>query len=111
MRYWARWPAVIRKQKTMLVSHVAKRIHTGLMMESTIDAALALARDRRRLPSPAARTQLRKRVGLSQRTFAEALGVTRVAVALWESGAREPRDENLRRYLELLDRCAREALR
>ena len=80
------------------------------MSDSSLDTAIALARARRRLPSPAARQLLRQRAGLSQRAFAAAIGVTREAVALWEAGKREPRDENLRRYLELLDRLAREGL-
>jgi transcriptional regulator with XRE-family HTH domain len=39
---------------------------------------------------------------------AAVVGVTRQAVALWENGAREPRGENLERYLEVLEALKRE---
>ena len=71
---------------------------------------LTRVRDRRRLPSPAARKQLREQSGLSQRDFGGVLGVTREAVARWESGERHPRPANLRKYVELLDRLAAEAM-
>jgi transcriptional regulator with XRE-family HTH domain len=75
-----------------------------------LDDALGRARDRRRLPAPAARRLIRERAGLSQSDVASACGVTREAVAYWEAGAREPRDANLARYLAVLDRLARESL-
>jgi transcriptional regulator with XRE-family HTH domain len=80
-------------------------------MSKPLDAAVALARARRRFPSPEARRVLRERAGISQNDIAVALGVTRTAVCLWESGEREPRAENLQKYLALLDRLAQEALR
>jgi DNA-binding transcriptional regulator YiaG len=81
------------------------------MSAHLLNAALALARARRRFPSPEARQLLRRRAQLSQRDVATALGVTRECVAQWESGRREPRAENLQKYLELLDRLAQEGLR
>lgn len=75
-----------------------------------LDDALEHARARRRLPPPAARRHLRERAGVSQTVVASEVGVTREAVARWESGDREPRPANLARYLEILDRLAREAL-
>jgi len=65
----------------------------------------------RRLPSPAARRQLREGAGLSQADVAGALGVTREAVARWELGDRTPRPAMAVRYLALLDRLAGEATR
>ena len=72
--------------------------------------ALEGARTARRLPPPAARRLLREHAGLVQGDLARALGVSRVAVSRWESGTRTPRGEALRRYVEALDRLAREAL-
>jgi DNA-binding transcriptional regulator YiaG len=72
--------------------------------------AFARARDRRSLPAPEARRLLRERAGLSQQDIAVAVGVTREAVALWEAGARTPRDQYLGKYLEILRRCAGEWL-
>lgn len=37
---------------------------------------------------------LRKRLGLKQSQFAEAVGVTQAAVSQWESAKREPSSEN-----------------
>jgi transcriptional regulator with XRE-family HTH domain len=47
---------------------------------------------------------------LVQDDIAGAGGASRVAVSRWESGARTPRGETLRRYVETLDRLAREML-
>jgi DNA-binding transcriptional regulator YiaG len=80
---------------------------------STVDAlnaALSRARNRKSLPGPEARRLLRERAGLKQQDIAAALGVTREAVALWESGARNPRDRYLPDYLAILQKCAREGL-
>jgi DNA-binding transcriptional regulator YiaG len=74
-----------------------------------VDAITALVQRvqaRRRLPSPPARRLLREQAGLSQQDVADALGVTRTAVSLWEAGDREPRPAHRERYLELLDRIA-----
>jgi DNA-binding transcriptional regulator YiaG len=79
--------------------------------DAALEAALARGRARRRLPGPAARRQLRERAGLSQQAVAAALGVTREAVAQWESGRRSPRPATAMEYVTLLDRLAREGLR
>jgi transcriptional regulator with XRE-family HTH domain len=79
--------------------------------DDAFEAALARGRARRRLPGPAARRQLRERAGLSQQDVAAALGVTREAVAQWESGRRSPRPTTAVEYVTLLDRLAREGLR
>lgn len=81
------------------------------MDDKRLDDALDLARARRRLPSPEARRLLRERSGLSQGDIARAVGVTRTAISLWESGAREPRAVNLHRYVQLLNGLASETLR
>jgi transcriptional regulator with XRE-family HTH domain len=73
-------------------------------MTDAFERAIEQARIRRQLPPPAARRQLRERAGLSQRDIAQALGVTREAVALWELGARTPRPSTAGKYLVLLDR-------
>jgi DNA-binding transcriptional regulator YiaG len=75
-----------------------------------LDDALAVARDRRRLPPPPARQLLRERAGVTMDAVAGEVGVTRAAVSRWEAGEREPRPGNLARYLAVLDRLAREAL-
>lgn len=47
---------------------------------------------------------LRERIGLSQATFAAVIGVHRVTVTKWESGARATVEhEAIRRLLDLLD--------
>ena len=46
---------------------------------------------------------------LSQAEVAEGSGVTPPTVSRWESGARTPSGEHLRRYVELLERIASEA--
>jgi transcriptional regulator with XRE-family HTH domain len=72
------------------------------------DRTLEFATARRRLPPPAARRQLRERAGISQQSVARELGVTREAVARWETGSRTPRPAVARAYLTLLDRLMRE---
>ena len=44
---------------------------------------------------------IRKRLGLSQREFAEKLGVKRLAIARWESGIRNPDSKNQKRLLHI----------
>jgi transcriptional regulator with XRE-family HTH domain len=51
---------------------------------------------------------LRERAGLSQHEIADALGVTREAVALWEAGLRTPRPATASAYLAILERLAAE---
>ena len=55
------------------------------------------------LPTPAERRRLREAAGLSQEEIGSIVGVTRQAVAQWESGARRnPRGQLLERYVEAL---------
>ena len=75
-----------------------------------LERRLEQVRIARRLPSPAARQQIRKRAELTQSDVAQELGVTREAVALWERGQRTPRLATAVAYVELLDRLSRESL-
>jgi predicted transcriptional regulator len=81
------------------------------MEEAHADHLIRRVRDQRRLPGPAACQQIREQSGLSQDDIARAVGVTRAAVARWEAGERQPRPANLRRYVELLEKLAAEAVR
>jgi DNA-binding transcriptional regulator YiaG len=55
------------------------------------------------LPPPEIRRARRVGAGLTQKRLAEPLGVSRVAVSRYETGAREPRGEIRRRYAEALE--------
>ena len=79
-------------------------------MIDALTAAIERAKVRRRLPPPPARRLLRERAGLSQLDIATALDVTTAAVSRWETGNRTPRGGVLQRYVETLDRLARESL-
>ena len=82
------------------------------MRESVMNLAIKTARDRRRLPSPAARRFLREGAGLTQAELAAAIGVSRAALSRWEAGNRFPRrGNNLGRYLAILDTLAKEGLK
>jgi transcriptional regulator with XRE-family HTH domain len=59
----------------------------------------------RRLPPPATRRLLRLQAGLYQRELASVLGVSRLTLMRWESGA-EPRGERRQRYAEALAQLA-----
>lgn len=63
---------------------------------------LERVRARRELPSPEMRRALRKAAGASLAEVAEAVGVTRQAVSMWELGQRSPRPTHLPAYLEVL---------
>ncbi|MEU8672665.1 helix-turn-helix domain-containing protein [Streptomyces anulatus] len=67
-----------------------------------IEALLA----RPALPPPATRAALRRADGLTQAEVAEAIGVTRVAFARWETGKAEPRARARASYLRLLEALA-----
>ncbi|GAA2264510.1 hypothetical protein GCM10010232_65790 [Streptomyces amakusaensis] len=58
------------------------------------------------LPPPHVRVQLRLAAGLTQKDIAEAMGVTRVAVARWELGQTHPRRPQRDLYIHLLKRLA-----
>ncbi len=81
------------------------------MICDPLTTALEGARLARRLPPAAVRRHLRERAGLVQDDLARAVGVNRVTICRWETGARTPRGEVLRRYVEILDRLARESLK
>ena len=57
----------------------------------------------RQLPRPAARRAIRVRAGVSQVRMAEEMGVHRITLIRWETGASEPRGESAERYAKLLD--------
>lgn len=58
------------------------------------------------LPAPKMRRAIREAAGVSQRAAGGHIGVTPQAVSYWESGAREPRGENLVKYAALLRQLA-----
>jgi transcriptional regulator with XRE-family HTH domain len=76
-------------------------------MES-LHQAVTEARAVRRLPAPRERRRLRTSVGVSQRVIGEAIGVRRDAVCRYENGTRTPHGDVLVRYVQVLDRLARE---
>jgi transcriptional regulator with XRE-family HTH domain len=57
---------------------------------------------RSELPSPPVRRALREAAGASLDEVGSVVGVTRQAVALWESGERTPRGANLGGYVAVL---------
>jgi DNA-binding transcriptional regulator YiaG len=71
-----------------------------------LEAELALMR---RLPSPDSRRGIRKDAGVSGHRAAQMIGVSDMALSLWERGKRTPRGEYLERYVELLDELRRVA--
>ncbi len=73
-----------------------------------LNLALRRARLRRHLPPPRARRLTRQMAGVPQEAVADVVGVTRQAVSQWESGVRDPRGEDLRRYVHVLQRLSRE---
>lgn len=76
------------------------------VQESPADRLVRLAALRRRLPDPVRRREIREAAGQSVQGIAKAVGVTRQTVHFWEAGTREPRDENLQAYVDLLERLA-----
>lgn len=59
------------------------------------------------LPAPAVRRAIRHQAGLTEQQLASVLGVSRVAVARWELGTREPRGALRRKYAEALSALMR----
>jgi DNA-binding transcriptional regulator YiaG len=80
----------------------------SLIIDTDLTGLAAQIHDRRELPPPAVRRTLREGVGVSQEDVARVCRVSRQAVDFWESGDRNPRGENLKRYLAVL-RLFREA--
>lgn len=73
-----------------------------------LETAINDAWERRALPCPGVRRTLREQVGVSQSAVASAVGVSRSAISRYESGARTPTSEVLRRYGAVLERLAQE---
>ena len=88
---------------------VATLVHvTSASVEHTSGALVEEIRARRRLPSPALRRALRREAGIAQDAAASHIGVHRVTLARWESGA-TPRAKHLGPYLRFLDTLEQEA--
>ena len=64
----------------------------------------------RRLPPPSIARAIRSEAGVSQARMAAELGVHRVTVARWESGARVPRGAVRLSYAKVLDELRNEVL-
>lgn len=74
-----------------------------------LTAALDRTRVRRRLPDGATARALRQEAGLTQMEAGAVVGVSGVAISLWERNLRRPRDpRRIESYLTFLDRLARE---
>ena len=71
---------------------------------------LARFASRAGLPDPKVRVFLRLQAGMRQIDAAEEVGVTRDAIASWESGRRVPRQPYLSRYVAFLDRLRQEVI-
>jgi DNA-binding transcriptional regulator YiaG len=72
--------------------------------QTQVEELLAVARLRDRLPTPRERRRIREQAGLSLREMAHAIDVSASAVALWETGKRQPRGPRLAAYVILLTR-------
>jgi len=59
-------------------------------------------RARRGRPDPATARDIRLAAGVSQERLAHAVGVTRITIARWEDGSRQPRGRYLDDYLRVL---------
>jgi DNA-binding transcriptional regulator YiaG len=70
-------------------------------VEAAVERLLAAQRERRQLPGPAVRHELRKGAGLSERQAAAAIGTSKTALRRWEAGA-TPNGEALERYRRFL---------
>jgi DNA-binding transcriptional regulator YiaG len=80
----------------------------AVTMRSTIadglTTAVRRARAVRELPPPDERRRIRVRAGVSLSVVADAVGVTRAAVARWEAGQRSPSGDLVFAYAAALDR-------
>jgi transcriptional regulator with XRE-family HTH domain len=70
-------------------------------MTST-NALLARVQALHELPDPAMQRALRKAVRASLAEVADAVGVTRQAVSMWELGQRSPSPQHLEAYVDVL---------
>jgi DNA-binding transcriptional regulator YiaG len=66
---------------------------------------------RERPPDPVIAKAIREAAGVSQARLARELGVSRVTIARWETGARRPGGEAARAYSALLDQLREVARR
>jgi DNA-binding transcriptional regulator YiaG len=78
-------------------------------MVTTLEDLSSRVRTRQELPAPAARRALRKAAGISLQNVADVCGVTRQAVATWETAGRTPRGQTLEAYVAVL-RALRQAV-
>lgn len=78
------------------------------MPDDMIKEGVERAKAIRALPSVEELRLLRRRADLTQTQLAELLGVTRDAVAKYESGERTPRGGVALRYVDVLNQIARE---
>lgn len=65
------------------------------------------AEKRRNLPSAQVRRLIRVSAGVSQQAVADAVGVSRAAIAAYEAGTRTPGGEHLDRYTDALRELSR----
>lgn len=77
-------------------------LQDGYMQSTAADLIRQRMQLRRDLPPPAERRSLRLQAGVSQTEMANAVGVTKQAVAHWEAGKRMPRGNHLARYVDAL---------
>lgn len=75
---------------------------------SSLREAILRTQLRRSLPPPEVRRDIRQRAGVSQRTLADELGVTRATVSRWEAGRRTPAGPLLAHYSEVLQQLTAE---
>lgn len=77
-------------------------------MSTTLEDIIEKARARKDFPPPPIPALLRKQAGISQREIGEVCGVTESCISRWEAGLRVPRGEAGDRYVDLINRLARE---
>jgi len=75
-------------------------------MDQMITAARERVRNRRALPAPAMRRQIRESAGLSRVEMATLLGTNSWNVVAYELGRSTPRGEKLEQYVEILRRLS-----
>jgi DNA-binding XRE family transcriptional regulator len=71
-----------------------------------LESLILTSRAARMLPSPEECRRIRRDARISQRELANAVGVTRFAIAKYEAGQRRPRGPRLVRYFEALERLS-----
>ncbi|GHC27044.1 MULTISPECIES: helix-turn-helix transcriptional regulator [Streptomyces rochei group] len=72
------------------------------MTTTVAERIRSLRHVRPELPAPPERRAIREAAGLTQAQVASAIGVSKQAIGLWESGLRTPRGPLLGRYVEAL---------